>query len=188
MIVVALAAIGIGSALWSRPRVRRLAELDIDHVGLVWIALAIQLLLVEGLGDRLPALVADVVHLATFALALAFIVVNRQLPGALLIAAGTTANVVAIVANGGTMPAAAGAWRGAGLPDLDSFGNSAVLPEPRLAVLGDVFHVPAGWPLANVFSVGDVLVVIGATYLAHRWCASPPTVPTERLELSLPRT
>ena len=35
--------------------------------------------------------------------------------------------------------------------------NSGVLAAPRLAFLGDVFAIPAGWPLANVFSIGDVL-------------------------------
>ena len=40
--------------------------------------------------------------------------------------------------------------------------------------------MPAGWPLANVFSIGDVLIVIGGTYLAHKWCArdaDPETPP-----------
>jgi hypothetical protein len=27
--------------------------------------------------------------------------------------------------------------------------------------------------LSNVFSIGDVLIVVGSTYLAHRWCSQP---------------
>jgi hypothetical protein len=36
-----------------------------------------------------------------------------------------------------------------------------------------VFYVPESWPLSNVFSIGDVLIVVGSTYLAHRWCSRP---------------
>ena len=32
----------------------------------------------------------------------------------------------------------------------------------HLAFLGDIMAVPEGWPLANVFSIGDVVLVIGA--------------------------
>ncbi len=42
--------------------------------------------------------------------------------------------------------------------------------------LGDVFWVPAGVPLANVFSVGDVVLVAAVTYGAYRICRQPETV------------
>jgi hypothetical protein len=35
-----------------------------------------------------------------------------------------------------------------------------------------VFAIPAGWPLANVFSIGDLLIVLGAAWGAHRICGS----------------
>jgi hypothetical protein len=67
------------------------------------------------------------------------------------------------------------AWRKAGLHTIppEVFENSRALSSPRLAFLGDVFYVPASWPLSNVFSIGDVLIVVGSTYLAHRWCSQP---------------
>jgi hypothetical protein len=34
----------------------------------------------------------------------------------------------------------------------------------RLWFLGDVFAIPASWPLANVFSVGDLLIAIGCVW------------------------
>jgi hypothetical protein len=49
-----------------------------------------------------------------------------------------------------------------------------VLPDPRLAFLGDVFAIPRGWPLANVFSVGDVLIAVGAVVAVHGICGSRP--------------
>jgi MFS family permease len=54
----------------------------------------------------------------------------------------------------------------------EGFANSAPVAEPRLAFLGDIFAVPAGWPLSNVFSSGDVLIVLGALVLLHRVCES----------------
>ena len=47
-----------------------------------------------------------------------------------------------------------------------------MLPHPRLGFLGDVFAIPAGFPLANVFSIGDVLIVLGVGWGAHRICGS----------------
>ena len=49
----------------------------------------------------------------------------------------------------------------AGLGPEDEFSNSAVVADPALAPLTDIFAIPAGLPLANVFSVGDVLIAVG---------------------------
>lgn len=181
MILVVLTAIGVCSALWSWPRIRRLAALRVVHVELVWIALGLQLLLFQWFAYHIPVWASTAVHYLTYALTIAFIALNRHLPGALAIAAGTAFNLVAIAANGGTMPANMEAWRKAGLREIPPgvFENSSALSNPRLAVLGDVFYVPAAWPLSNVFSIGDVLIVVGGTYLAHRWCATGLDGPTE---------
>lgn len=172
MIVVVATAVGVCSALWSWPRVKRLAALPLRRIELVWLALVIQLVLFEVLAAHIPLWAANAVHFLTYALTVAFILCNLRLPGAWLITAGTLANLVAITANGGTMPANMDAWRRAGLPEIppDVFENSKALASPRLAFFGDIFAIPAGWPLANVFSIGDVLIVIGGTYLAQRWC------------------
>lgn len=176
MIVVVLTAMGVSSALWSVPRIQRLAELRLRNLELVWFALAIQLVLFEYLAPRISLVWSNAVHFLTYGLTVLFVIVNRRIPGAILIAAGTGMNLLAISANGGTMPANMDAWRRAGLPEIppDVFENSAALSDPNLAVFGDIFHVPAGWPLANVFSIGDVLIIVGGTYLAHRWCRVPP--------------
>ena len=58
----------------------------------------------------------------------------------------------------------------------DHFENSNVVAGARLWWLGDVFAIPKGWPFANVFSVGDLIIVLAVAYLAHAWCrrALPP--------------
>ena len=51
-------------------------------------------------------------------------------------------------------------------------GRLGALVEPRLAFLGDVFSLPASWPLSNVFSVGDILIALGIVWALHRICRS----------------
>ena len=83
------------------------------------------------------------------------------------------ANLAAIVANGGVMPASGDALEAAGLvTDVEQFTNSGVVADPNLLFLGDVFAVPAGSPLANVFSIGDVCMALGVFLLIHAVTAS----------------
>ena len=65
------------------------------------------------------------------------------------------------VANDGVMPTTPGALAAAGLDPLDGFSNSAVLEDPALAPLTDIFALPHWLPFANVFSIGDVLIALG---------------------------
>ena len=61
----------------------------------------------------------------------------------------------------------------AGWPTVsDQFENSTALAHPRLLFLGDVFAVPKWVPFANVFSIGDLLLVLGGIALVHRLCGS----------------
>jgi hypothetical protein len=173
LIVVAMTALGIASALWSPARVRRLAAVRLAHVELVWIALVLQVLLFEWWARHLPMWATETLHYLTYGLCAVFVVLNRTLPGTVLIAIGASSNLIAIAANGGSMPADPDAWALAGHAPVaaGTFENSANAADANLAFLGDIFAIPAGWPLANVFSIGDVLIVIGGTWFAHRWCA-----------------
>jgi hypothetical protein len=74
------------------------------------------------------------------------------------------------------------------------FNNSGVVAHARLSYLGDVFAMPRGWPLANVFSVGDILLVVGTAVLLHRGsrvrevaaCEPPPVaLPADGLFVQL---
>jgi hypothetical protein len=104
---------------------------------------------------------------------LAFVWINREVPGLWLIAVGALSNGVAIVANGGVMPTTTEALRTAGLEvDPQVFANSAALADPRLLFLGDVFAIPSWLPFANVFSIGDVLIAVGVAYTVHAVCGS----------------
>jgi hypothetical protein len=135
-------------------------------------ALAAQILIISVVPD-LPRLLGEVVHLATYGLAGAFLIYNRRLLPLWIVAAGFLCNVVGIAANGGVLPASESALRRAGFETTTSeFENSAVVENPRLEFLGDIFAVPEGMPFANVFSIGDVLIVLGAVLTLHACCGS----------------
>ena len=94
---------------------------------------------------------------------------NVAIPGIPLVALGAISNLVAIVANGGYMPAspAALAALGKGAPTI--YSNSAVVSQPALAALTDVFALPSWLPFHNIFSVGDVVLAIGVVIVI--WAA-----------------
>jgi hypothetical protein len=95
------------------------------------------------------------------------------MPGMIVVALGAFANVTAIAANGGVMPASPHALAVAGRSGAsEHFANSTAVSHPHLAFLGDVFAIPARFPLANVFSIGDVLLLIGGAMTVHVVCRS----------------
>jgi hypothetical protein len=152
-------------------RLGALAELRLRRVWAIYAALALAVL-----GVGLPGL-ADWARsgllLAAYPVGAVFVLANRWLPGMRLAALGAALNLLAIAANGGVMPASEAAREAAGLPaDDPGFENSTVVDDPRLEFLGDVFAIPASWPLSNVFSVGDVLIGLGLAWGLHRVCGS----------------
>jgi hypothetical protein len=148
-------------------RLGRLIELELRWLWLAWVAIAIQLSIVTLAPEGSDAL-HRAAHLVSYALAGACLVRNRGVPFAWLVGAGGLLNLLAIVANGGVMPASAAALDAAGLEAKSGeFANSNLVAHANLSPLGDVFAIPAGWPGANVFSVGDVLIAAGALLALH---------------------
>ncbi len=176
MIIIVAAMLAILSVPLTGRSLAPLAHIHIRRSWVIWASMLLQLPIT--LIPNFPESVGQGVHLFSFVLAGVFVWSNRHLPGELVIALGGLLNLIAITANGGTMPASAWAWRVAGFPPpTDSFGNSSVVASARLPWLGDVFAVPASWPFSNVFSVGDLIIVLGLAYLVHRTCrAAVPTV------------
>lgn len=185
MILVVFVVLAMALVPLARGRLSALLDLRIRWAGLLLVALALQLLpaLVQGGADawRTGA------HVASFPVGLAVVWANRRLPGIWAIGLGALSNGVAIVANGGLMPASLSALRTAGLETSpDVFLNSDVLADPQLLFLGDVFAIPEAWPFANVFSVGDVLLALGAAYTIHAVCGSRLVPPRFRRGPSAP--
>jgi hypothetical protein len=85
-----------------------------------------------------------------------------------VIAAGAASNVIAIIANGGVMPASRAAERIAGEVQDAGYHNATPLAHPHLMWLGDLIPVPG--PLPNVLSIGDCIIFAGMLILLHRTC------------------
>jgi hypothetical protein len=182
MIISVAALVAVLTPLLLGGRISRLAAVPFRHTGWILAALATQVLIIEVLPG--PAALLETAHIATYAVAGWFIVANRQIPGLWLVGTGAGLNALAIALNGGTMPARLGALQAAGIPITPGeFENSALIAHPRLAFLGDIFAIPSGLPLANVFSIGDILIVLGTGWIAWavvgtRWSA--PWAPRPR--------
>jgi hypothetical protein len=162
-------------------RLSRLADLDFRCGWLAVGALVVQILIISILPGGARGLDEEV-HLASYLLLGAFLVVNRHIPGLLVVAAGGALNFAAILANGGVMPADPDAIAAAGVPqNVTEFANSAPADGAPLGFLGDVFHTPGWLPIHNVFSVGDLVIVLGAFLLLQRACRTPPSRRPRRL-------
>jgi Family of unknown function (DUF5317) len=141
-------------------RLEGLAEMRLGFGRLAILALLIQVALFSPLADAVGQPVARATYVASTAAVGLVVAANLRIPGLPLIAAGAAANLVAIVANGGAMPASASALAAAGI-GIGPHTNSVAVDRPAFEPLTDIFALPAWVPFANVFSVGDVLIGIG---------------------------
>jgi hypothetical protein len=163
VLVLALVALAVLAVPLTGGRLSALASLRWRHAWLLPLALGTQVVVLEV--PSLPTTAAAAAHVLTYGLAAAFVVVNRSVRGLWLVAVGAAANGVPIALNGGTLPASPAAMAAAGIEVDGGFTNSGPVEGARLPWLGDVFAVPEPFPLANVFSVGDVLIVAGAVWV-----------------------
>ena len=162
MFLLAALALGLAFALTLGGKPSRIAELRLRAQPLVLVALGGQVLLFSRLGAGLPEDLVGPLHLATYALLIAFATANIRVRPLALVLLGLVFNAVAIAANGGRMPVSERALAGLG---IDRFDGNVSTEAHRLEILGDVFVLPRQLPLANVFSVGDVLIGLGAIAL-----------------------
>jgi Family of unknown function (DUF5317) len=167
MILIALALLCLLSVPLTGGKLSRLADLRVQGTWVPVLALALQVVIVTIAPGGNPTL-HKVIHIATYVLIGLFLWFNRRVPGVKLIGLGAFCNALAIVINGGVMPASLTAQRLAGLHIGTGFQNSAALSHPLLPFLGDIIPWPG--PLPNVLSVGDCIVYIGTLLLLHRVC------------------
>jgi hypothetical protein len=142
-------------------RLDGLASVRIRWAPAAVIGLAAQLALFSGpVVDRIGSL-GPALYVASSLLVLVVVLRNLRIAGMALVATGASLNLLAIALNGGYMPVSAGAVAALGKTVHAGYSNSALLAEPRLAPLTDIFAMPAVVPFANIFSVGDVLIGAG---------------------------
>lgn len=150
--------VGLLLAWLLRGRLSRLVELELRFAPLVLAALAVQGVIFSRLGNGIPDEVVVVLHLGSYGALAAFGLANRHVRALIPILLGMILNGIAIAANGGRMPASGEALSAAGVgPE----GSNVTDATRHLGFLGDVFALPRALPLANVFSIGDVLIALG---------------------------
>jgi hypothetical protein len=142
-------------------RVGNLAELRFEWAWLALAGLVAQVVLFSEPVGAVVGGAGPILYVASALLVLAAVLRNRRLPGLKLVAVGAISNLVAIVANGGYMPADPAALALAGMDPAAGFSNSIVTNRAVLRPLTDIFAMPDWMPFANVFSIGDVLIGAG---------------------------
>jgi hypothetical protein len=176
-------ALALPLALLCGGRLGRISSLKLRGLWLFFLAVGIQVVafpfafLPWTTGEE----AAKVLWLVSYGCLLVAAVLNRRILGAQVVAVGMALNLVAILANGGRMPATPEAMEAAGL----SFAvkhNSVAASDPNVPSLVDRFAAPEWVPLTNVFSVGDVVIAVGAVVLVFG--ATGARLPLRRLQPS----
>ncbi len=171
MVMVACFLFCLATVPLTGGRVSALAEFRPGKVWALWVALAIQIVIIFLPGG--PSALYPTGHVVSYGFAFLFLWVNRDLRGLWLITLGAAMNSLATVVNGGVMPATRSALEAAGVGTGGrSFLNSTIVTNPKLIFLGDVFAIPASFPLNNVFSPGDVCIVVGGAVVLYGICGS----------------
>ncbi len=127
---------------------------------------------------RVPTWLAAVSIFGSLIVFLAFVWVNRRLPGMLFLLAGLLLNLSVMVANRGWMPISpevASRVIGADVSRYvalgERFGQKDLLLSPQdmhLGFLADRFLLPAWSPYQVAFSAGDILIGAGVFWLLAR--------------------
>lgn len=156
----------------ARGRLSALADVQLRKPGLAGAAIALQIVIISVIPGLLGPL-GEPLHMFSYVLLGAFAWVNRGIAGLPIIALGGLLNFICITVNGGVMPSDPDAMASIGRAVSEGeFDNSAAVAHPKLAFLGDIIATPASWPVHNIYSVGDLLILAGAFVLLHVACGS----------------
>jgi hypothetical protein len=174
--------IGIAIGWLLRGSLDGLLRLEFRWAALAVGGLFVQVILFTPLGSSVAGDVVPPIYIASTLAVFVAVVRNLRLPGMAIVAVGALCNLVAISANGGLMPAGPGALAFAGFSGPGDHTNSVILEAPMFEPLTDIYALPAWLPLANVFSVGDVLIGIGVAVaivaaMRRREPTAPATTP-----------
>jgi hypothetical protein len=171
-IIVALLSGVIG--LVRGGRFDNLTHLSIHWSALPLIALGLQILVIYGPGRSEAGAysLSALLVLSSYALLMVAVLVNRQLPGMIALGLGAALNFLVILVNGGWMPVTAEHLTVSGLMSSSRiltsgqrvpFSKDVIMDgqEIHLRWLSDIFMIPKAGLLAMVFSVGDILMMLG---------------------------
>lgn len=178
-----LLVVGLLAGLARGGKLSNIANADFKHAWLVFAGVGTQLVAELTAAFWVPDLREAgrglAILLLSYGFLIAFMVLNRSIPGAWLIGAGLFLNLLVITVNGG-MPVSENAARIAKVPDISAYLETAIKHRPmtaetRLAFLGDWIPVPF---LRKVLSIGDIALAAGVFVLIDRLVRYQP----QRLE------
>lgn len=176
-------------ALMRGGSLRHLASLQLRMPALAIIGFAVQAGVYIFFRGAAPLqAVAPVLFVGSLLMIVVWCGINYRLPGMLVVMVGVLMNTAAIAANGGFMPVWADASRYAGYlgpeplptPEYDRRWMTTDDPSVPLLALGDVLAMPSWMPLASVWSIGDVFLVVGICVLCWRTIQSAPADVADR--------
>jgi hypothetical protein len=162
----------VGFAAGGKPS--NLEKLPLRWIGLLLPALIIQLLIFPTFtSTALFSYATAPLHILSYCMLVLWIVGNRGLTPILVLAAGAVCNMLALLFNGGFMPASVGALQKAGLPILaetlinnGAYSNLILMSsDTRLNLLGDLLYIPKWIPFSSAFSIGDLLISLALVWL-----------------------
>ncbi len=181
MIVLFPLFVGLSLGWLRRGRVANLAALTVRHAWLPLVAIGLQVGFVafSHADPAVPSSVRVGVLLGTYGGLVGFLLLNRRLPGAAFLLLGAGLNAAVMAANGGYMPITPEALARSGHEgqavargdDVFVDGSKDIVLEAedtRLRFLSDVFGIPEELPFSATFSLGDVLIGVGAGVLIAR--------------------
>jgi hypothetical protein len=179
MFILIVLALALVISLRRGGKLRNLSLVHIRWRGVIILGFLLQVLIFSSFWKELDPTpeMTSAMHLVSLALLLNALIVNLSLPGLWLMTVGFCLNFIAIAFNGGYMPSYNMARALAGMPLLapgQIRGNSIGMgPNTPLAWLGDMFAIPDVFMLANVFSIGDILIAVGAFLLIQETMVDP---------------
>ena len=186
MVLILGVLLGVVVGLLLGGSLSALADLQLRGMPLFGVAIGLQVLAYPSgvLPWHVSDTVATALWLGTYGLLIAIVVLNRNVTGFVTAGLGMASNLIAILANGGHMPALPRALRGAGVSFDGVVNNSVAEAHPHVAWLVDRWAAPSWVPAANVYSVGDVLLMVGAIVIVAAameprrwWAVAPPVEP-----------
>lgn len=142
-----------------------LATLQIRYGWLMIAGLVVQIVLFSPFGAERVGDLGPPIYVGSTLVVAGAILANLRIAGMALVGLGAISNLAAIIANGGYMPADPGAMAALGVSAPTTYSNSAVVQDPALWPLTDIFAMPVWMPWSNVFSIGDVIIVVGVAIL-----------------------
>ena len=165
--------------------VRRLAQLRVNHLELLFAAFAckVAIAIIGTAHTNLAVTLGRPINVIGAALLLAAVWFNRRVPGALIFGAGLASNLIAILSFGGRMSVLLPPGFDPTSPALPLLRTGldplhVLLQHPQgLWFIGDIFMIPSLFGHSSLVSIGDLTMAAGVAWLIIRCSQPAPSAP-----------